>query len=107
MTIHQAIAIPYICSNSLYDFPSGSVQFGELGLDHAPVYHFTTSNFQVFNPSDIAIDPYGQKHDLQIVCHFNGSSMKITNSTNGSEWEYQKASNGSETIILNGINTTA
>lgn len=46
-------------SNSLYDFPSGSVQFGELGLDHAPVYHFTTSNFQVFNPSDIAIDPYG------------------------------------------------
>ena len=93
-------------SNSLYNFESKTVQFGELGLDQIPNYHFTATNFHVFNPSDIAIDPYGQKHDLQIVCHFNGNSMKITNSTNGSEWEYQKSSNGSENIILNGINTT-
>lgn len=93
-------------SNSLYNFKSGNIQFGELGLDSMPNYHFTTSRFKVFNPSDIAIDPYGQKHDLQVVCHFSGNSMKIANASNGSEWEYTKSANSSDTIILNGINTT-
>lgn len=93
-------------SNSIYGFKTGNLQFGELGLDSAPNYHFTTSNFKLFNPSDIAIDPYGQKHDLQVVCHFSGNSMKIANASNGSEWEYTKSANSSDTIILNGINTT-
>ncbi len=93
-------------SNSIYDFQTGNMQFGELGLDSAPNYHFTTSSFKLFNPSDIAIDPYGQKHDLQVVCHFSGNSMKIANASNGSEWEYTKSANSSDTIILNGINTT-
>ena len=92
--------------NSLDDAKSGTIQFGELGLDHAPNYHFTANNFKLYNPSDIAIDPFGQKHDLQIVMKFSGNSCKVTNNTNGSEWEYKKSSNGSESIILNGINTT-
>ena len=93
-------------SNSIYGLQTGNMQFGELGLDSAPNYHFTTSSFKLFNPSDIAIDPYGQKHDLQVVCHFSGNSMKIANASNGSEWEYTKSANSSDTIILNGINTT-
>lgn len=93
-------------SNSIYGFKTGNLQFGELGLDSAPNYHFTTNSFKLFNPSDIAIDPYGQKHDLQVVCHFSGNSMKIANASNGSEWEYTKPANSSDTIILNGINTT-
>lgn len=93
-------------SNSIYDFKTGNLQFGELGLDSAPNYHFTTNSFKLFNPSDIAIDPYGQKHDLQVVCHFSGNSMKIANASNGSEWEYTKPASSSDTIILNGINTT-
>lgn len=93
-------------SNSLYNFKNGTIQFGELGLSQAPNYHFTSSSFQVYNPSDVAIDPFGQKHDLQVVCKFSGNSLKLQNKTNGSEWEYQKASKGSDSIILNGINTT-
>lgn len=93
-------------SNSLYNFKSGNIQFGELGLDSMPNYHFTTSRFKAFNPSDIAIDPYGQKHDLQVICHCSGSSLKITNASNGSEWAYTKPVKGSDTIILNGISTT-
>lgn len=93
-------------SNTLYNFKKESLQFGELGLDSAPNYHFTTTSFKLFNPSDIAIDPYGQKHDLQVICHFSGSSMKLVNETNGSEWEYQKPAGAGDTIILNGISTT-
>ncbi|MFQ9706067.1 MAG: phage tail domain-containing protein [Limosilactobacillus pontis] len=93
-------------SNALYNFKSGNMQFGELGLDSIPNYHFTTSSFRLFNPSDIAIDPYGQKHDLQVVCHFSGDSLKITNASNGSEWAYNKPANNSDTVILNGISTT-
>lgn len=93
-------------SNSAYGFKTGNMQFGELGLDSIPNYHFTTGSFKLFNPSDIAIDPYGQKHDLQVVCHFSGNSLKIANASNGSEWEYTKPAKSSDTIILNGINTT-
>lgn len=93
-------------SNAVYDFASGSIQFGELDAGEKPNYHFATNSFKVYNPSDIAIDPYGQKHDLQVVCHFSGNSMKIANASNGSEWEYTKPANSSDTIILNGINTT-
>lgn len=93
-------------SNSKYDFASSTIQFGELPLNEKPNYHFTKTSFRVFNPSDIAIDPFGQKHDLKVVCKFSGKSMKLLNSTNGSEWAYTKSSNGSDSIILNGINTT-
>lgn len=93
-------------SNAVYDFASDSIQFGELDTGEKPNYHFATNSFKVYNPSDIAIDPYGQKHDLQVVCHFSGNSMKIANASNGSEWEYTKPANSSDTIILNGINTT-
>lgn len=93
-------------SNAVYNFANGTLQFGELGLPTKPNYHFTSNNFQVYNPSDIAIDPYGQKHDFQLVCKFSGKSMKVTNNTNGSEWEYQNEAKSSDSIILNGINTT-
>ena len=69
-------------------------------------YHFTTTNFKVYNASDIQIDPFGQKHDLKIISKFSGNSMKLTNNSNGSEWAYNKASNGKDNIVLDGINTT-
>lgn len=93
-------------SNSIYDFQHGTIQYGEMESGTIPQYHFTSNSFNVYNAGDVAVDPYGQKHDLKIVCKFSGKSMKITNTTNGSEWEYQKESNGSDSIILNGISTT-
>lgn len=93
-------------SNAVYDFSNDSLQFGELSIDEKFNYHFTSNTFRVYNPSDIAIDPFGQKHDLKVVCKFSGSSMKLLNTTNGSEWEYKKSSSGNDSIILDGINTT-
>lgn len=93
-------------SNAVYDFSNDSLQFGELSIDEKCNYHFTSNTFRVYNPSDIAIDPFGQKHDLKVICKFSGSSMKLLNTTNGSEWEYKKSSSGNDSIILDGINTT-
>ncbi|ANK63358.1 phage tail protein [Loigolactobacillus backii] len=69
-------------------------------------YHFTGTSFQVFNPSDIAIQPYEQRHDLRITIKFSGSSLTLTNTTNGTSWSYKNAAAKSDVIILDGINTT-
>lgn len=94
-------------SDSIYTYDSG---FWELGMnlpnDKEPNYHFTTTNFQVFNASDIAIDPYMQRHDLRITIKFSGSGLKIQNKTDGSSWSYNKAASKTDQIILDGINTT-
>lgn len=69
-------------------------------------YHFTSTSFQVFNPSDIAIQPYEQRHDLRITIKFSGSSLALTNKTNGTSWSYKNAAAKSDVIILDGVNTT-
>lgn len=82
-------------------------QFGmNLPTDTAIGYHFTTTSFEVFNASDIAIEPYLQRHELRIIINFTGDSLTLTNSTNGSSWSYTKAATSSDQIVLNGINTT-
>ena len=80
-------------------------QFGMNLPDQLPSYHFTSTSFEVYNASDIAIDPYYQRHDLRVTCKFNGNSLKLTNITNGSVWTYSKNSDGSHTIVLNGVDT--
>lgn len=91
-------------SNSLPDNTNGW-QFGMNLPDQLPSYHFTSTSFQVYNASDIKIDPYYQRHDLKITCKFNGNSLKLTNTTNGSVWTYSKSSDGSHTITLDGVDT--
>ncbi|QEA49911.1 phage tail family protein [Latilactobacillus curvatus] len=94
-------------SDNLYDYDSELWQIGmNLPNGQDIGYHFTQLNFDVYNASDIPIDPYYQKHDLRIICHFNGSNLTILNKTNGSSWQYQKAASKSDTIILDGIKTT-
>ena len=80
-------------------------QFGMNLPDQLPSYHFTSTSFEVYNASDIAIDPYYQRHDLKITCKFNGNSLKLTNTTNGSVWTYSKSSDGNHAIVLNGVDT--
>lgn len=94
-------------SDNLYTYDSELWQIGmNLPNGQDIGYHFTQRNFSVYNASDIPIDPYYQKHDLRIICHFNGSNLTILNKTNGSSWQYQKAASKSDTIILDGIKTT-
>lgn len=95
-------------SDSPYTFKQEGWQYGMNLPDRSDQvgYHFTTTNFRVYNASDIAVDPYYQNHDLKIITKFSGSSLKITNKTNGSEWQFNDSSDGSHTIILDGLTTT-
>lgn len=92
-------------SDSLPNIANGW-QFGMNLPKTLPSYHFTSKSFKVYNASDIAIEPYKQKHDLRILFKFSGSQMKITNKTNGSSYTYKNSSNGNDQIILDGIRTT-
>ncbi|WP_461241153.1 phage tail domain-containing protein [Paucilactobacillus sp. N302-9] len=71
-----------------------------------PNYHYTSSTFNIYNASDIKIQPYEQHHDLRIIIHFAGTNLKITNKTNGTSWSYTHSAAKSDEIILDGINTT-
>ena len=82
------------------------ISFGmNFHLDEKPVYTQTANSFRIFNPSDITVDPYYQRHDLMLMIKFAGISYQITNTTNGSSYKYNNASNGADNIVLNGLST--
>lgn len=77
---------------------------------HIPIFNeesffFTENSFKVFNPSDVVIDPYSQKHDLKIKMKFVGENILVRNDTNGSDWAFNGKLNKSDVVILDGINT--
>lgn len=94
-------------SDKLDSFAGDSWQMGmNLPSNDTLSYHFTTSNFKVFNASDITIDPYYQRHELSIITKYTGSYLQLTNTTNNTSWRLNKSSKGGNTVILNGITTT-
>lgn len=75
--------------------------------DKELTYHFTNKgSFNVYNPSDIAINPYLQNDKLTIQVKFTGNNITIKNTTNGSNWTYNKSGNGKDIILLNGVNSS-
>lgn len=82
------------------------ISFGmNFHLDEKPTYTQTANSFRIYNPSDIAVDPYYQRHDLMLLIKFAGSSYQITNTTNGSSYKYNNSSKGADNIVLNGLST--
>ena len=70
-------------------------------------YHFNNTNkFTVYNPSDIAINPYLENDKLSISVKFTGDNITIKNTTNGSEWSYNKSSKGTDTLLINGVTSS-
>lgn len=65
-------------------------------------YHYKTKSFTVYNPSDIAIDPYYEHHDMKVKISFTGKSITLTNSTNGTSFTYSKESK--TTLSYDGLN---
>ena len=83
------------------------ISFGmNFHLDEQPVYTHTANSFRIFNPSDIAVDPYYQRHDLMLLVQFSGNSYQITNNTNGTNYQYNGAIKSSDSLVLNGLSTT-
>ncbi|WP_368887362.1 phage tail domain-containing protein [Limosilactobacillus fermentum] len=83
------------------------ISFGmNFKLNEKPIYQQTANNFKIYNPSDIAIDPYYQRHDLMLLIKFSGNSYQITNNTNGTNYQYNVAIQSSDNLVLNGLSTT-
>ena len=95
-------------SDSAYTFEQKGWQFGmNLPDNSADVgYHFTSQSFQVYNASDIKVDPYYQSHDLRIIMKFSGSCLEIENATNNTSWKFNEASDGNHTIVWDGQSLT-
>lgn len=82
-----------------------SISFG-MNFDTENIaYTHSENNFRIFNPSDITIDPYYQRHDLMLIVNFEGDSYKILNNTNGTSFQYNEKAQKSDNIVLNGIST--
>ena len=82
-----------------------SISFG-MNFDTENIaYTHSENNFRIFNPSDITIDPYYQRHDLMLIVNFEGDSYKILNNTNETSFQYNEKSQKSDNIVLNGIST--
>ena len=71
-----------------------------------PVYTHGLEKFRIFNPSDVIVDPYYQRHDLILRINFEGDSYRITNKTNNTSYSYNEKSIFEDNIILNGLTTT-
>ncbi|MBN7275502.1 phage tail family protein [Ligilactobacillus pobuzihii] len=96
----------YLTSDNPYLYETEGWQIGmNLPNGQDLHYHFTTPNMRVYNASDIAVDPYYQRHQLKIICKFKGNSLQLKNNTNGSSWKLNKPSNFNNNIVLDGINT--
>lgn len=97
----------YLTSDNPYLYETEGWQIG-MNLPNGKnlKYRFRTMVMNVYNASDIAIDPYYQRHQMKIVAKFEGGYLNLTNETNWTTWLYKNKSNGKDDIILDGINTT-
>ena len=79
-----------------------SLGFG-MNLPAKPLSYVGTSNqFSIYNPSDVAIDPYVNHHDLVITVKGSGA-FTLTNQTNGTSITLNKAMANGDTFVLNGV----
>lgn len=67
-------------------------------------YSHNTAAFEIFNDSDVAIDP----RKLPLIITFTGAStnLKIKNVTTGDEWAYTGTTTASDEVKLDGIRST-
>lgn len=66
-------------------------------------YTHTNSSFQIYNASDIKVDPLLQHHELTITIKGTGTPT-ITNKANGTSFTYNNAISGSDTLQLVKVN---
>lgn len=64
-----------------------TVGMGLPDMDNLPEYRFYSQEFDVFNPSDVEIDPYIQHHDLVITFKGKARGILVENTTNGTSFQ--------------------
>lgn len=67
-------------------------------------YQFNSNNFQVYNPSDVTIDPYMNNHQFKMTLKCNGTPM-ITNQTTNTNIAVTSRISTNNTYVLNGVDS--
>lgn len=91
-------------SDEIFKF-NGNYQIGlNLPRDKDYSYHFKSNDFNVYNPSDVDIQPLEQRHDLVIKITGTGNNVVLTNTTSNETFTYKKGLTDGQTLTINGIN---
>ncbi|MGV0167599.1 phage tail domain-containing protein [Furfurilactobacillus sp. WILCCON 0119] len=76
-----------------------------LGM-HLPLrevpFNFLSNNFNVYNPSDVAIDPYINRHQVKITVKGSGA-FTLTNTTNNTSIQCKHVLTNTDTFVLDGV----
>lgn len=65
-------------------------------------YTHSNGEFKIYNPSDFDIQPYEQRHDLNIIFKGTGSPT-LENKDTGDIFSYNKALTANDSLVLNGV----
>lgn len=93
-------------SDDVMDYDSGLWQMGmnlPNGVDLT--YHYTDNhNFQIYNASDITIDPLQKYHQLQIIIKSTHGGVDFINKTTGDELVYGDYLTNADELVFDGMN---
>jgi hypothetical protein len=85
------------------DWPNSNIGFGNNEPLVPPVYSFSSNEFDVWNASDVLVDPDRRGHPFKMILKgSSGGKMKITNETTNTSISRDKDWSG--TWVLNGVN---
>lgn len=90
---------PFTYTSDLWSYGMGLLE----DLD-AQSYVHNTPAFQIYNPSNVRVDP--REHELEIKLLYFGTSIlgfDITNETTGDVWSYDGLLLDGDTVIIDGI----
>lgn len=93
-------------SRSPFTFDSGLWSYGMGLLEDldAQDYVHNTTEFQIYNPSNVRVDP--REHELEITLYYFGASIlgfEIINDTTGDVWSYDSILINGDSIVIDGI----
>lgn len=100
---HSSFAQSVGTTLSPFTFDAEIWQIGQGIVGEDLIYSHSTSEFSIYNGSDIEIDP----RQLPLKIEFKGPSqdLKITNTTTSDTWAFTGQTIAEDTIVLDGIRT--
>ncbi|GAK30223.1 phage sipho_tail superfamily [Weissella oryzae SG25] len=99
----SGMAQSLVQSDKLPDLTDDLEYSMNIPIDKELKYQYEESLFDVYNPSDVAIDPYRQHHDLKITVKGEGNSFSLVNMTNNTAITVNTSMKQGDVFILNGV----
>lgn len=92
-------------SDGVMDYNSGLWQAGmNLPMNKSLQYEYNaTRSFQIYNASDITVDPI-QHHDLQVIVKNTTGQVRIENTTTGNYVAYNGTLTTTDQLVWDGVN---